>query len=182
MMSSCASEALSRVYWGPTAGFSQPESIPVRRAAAHSAFSSFVEENRATPNDAGLLCHGVSWVDFCGTTTAHYRHSASISKHLQVLTEIHIGQHLNDHIRSLSIGSLHDPVDVVFLSVVEDLVSSIPHHQSLPLWSSCRSQYLHPKGSGDLARCNPHPSTGPMNKNGLSCFALGLFGRERGMQ
>lgn len=61
----------------------------------------------------------------CEKTQGTYNNSATEVKQLKIITEVDIGQHLNDHIHSLSTGSILNTGDQLLLDTFVSMISSV---------------------------------------------------------
>lgn len=115
-----------------------------------------------------------------GEIRAAYRHPATERQQFQVVAQVHVGQHLDDHVNTVAFsrilktprrwrvvilhlhtlniysrsGTNLDFIHVVLFSVVKGHVCSVTEHELHAVRGSCCTQNLQSERSGQLTRRN----------------------------
>ena len=87
-----------------------------------------------------------------------YHDPGSLLQHLEVMTQVNVGQVFDDHIKSRS-EMLHHLLLVMFVIVIEDMMRPALGHHVHPLLGPGRAHHHSPQGPGYLHRGCAHCAT-----------------------
>ena len=120
------------------------------------------------PHHGGVPAHGVARIDLDGAAVSDHHDPAELRDHGQILGEVDVRQHLQDHIRALAVRHVRETFEVIGGGVVEDEVGSLLLDElSSPLRSRGPDD-PHPVRPGKLDGGQTHAAAGAVNQDGLS--------------
>ena len=111
------------------------------------------------------------WVNAHSSPAPDYHNPGPFLHHLEVVSQVDVGQVFNDHIKSGS-EMLHHLLLVMFVIMIEDMVRPALGHHLHPLLGPGSAHHHGPQGPGYLHRSCAHSSTGAMYQHSFSRSGL----------
>src|SRR6202007_923011 len=85
-------------------------------------------------------------------------------EHLQICSQVHVGQHLQNDIDATSASSFHDLVGITSLRLIESLMRPFALDEIQPLVSARGAKNSEPLGARNLYRRRAHAATCPVHQ------------------
>src|SRR5206468_4287011 len=148
------------------------EAAAERRVDGRHLFRRRVPECQA--EDRRVFPHGPARIDLDGPTVADDDDAAEARHHVDVLLEVDVREHLEDHVRAVVAGELHELLEIVGCRVIEDLVSAVLLDEPAPALGSGGADDGHAVGHGELNRRDADAARGAVDEERFAGTGVSL--------
>src|SRR5438445_3109106 len=126
------------------------------------------------PEDRGVAAHRVARIDRDRAAAADDDDPAAGSEYLEIIPEIQVRKHLEDHVHPAPSRDGRDLPEISRGAMVEDVVGALPRREVAPLRRTTGPDHEHPAGAAQLDGREADAAARPVDQEALAGHRAGL--------